>query len=115
MATIEVDTLCLAQMLAMSACAALQEYHEVPQLETIMTHLGIPSSAQLPQKCSYASVLVTGTQCPAPASRPNLPCPVHYDFMLSQKSWDSPVLANLTCEGNTETRPLIYRDSLRQG
>ena len=74
-AAIAVDTLRLTQDLATSACT------------TIMPHLGIPSAAQLPQKCSYASVLATGVQLPVLVSSQNLPCPVtHFDFTLTQKS-----------------------------
>ena len=74
-ATITVYMLHLVQDLATSACIALQEHHGglqlcdiSRQLDTIMSHLGITSVAQLPQKCSYMSVLAAGAQLPAPAS-----------------------------------------------
>ena len=103
-AAITVDTLWLTQDLATSVCTALQEHHGAPQLrdisrqlDTIMSHLGIPSAAQLPQKRSYASVLTTGIQLPVPVSSQNLPCPVtHFDFTLTQKSQDNPVFAELS-------------------
>ena len=98
------DTLCLTQDLATSACTALQEHHRAlqlcdisRQLDTIMSHLGIPSAAQQPQKRSYVSVLTTGVQPPVPVSSQNLPGPItRFDFMLTQKSQDNPVFAELS-------------------
>ena len=71
-ATIPLEALYHAHDLATSACTSLHECRQDPhldninkQLDTIMTHLGIPSTTQTPVKPSYASVLATGAQCPA--------------------------------------------------
>ena len=74
-----------------SASTVLQEHYEAPQLcdiskqlVTITSHLGIPCAAQLPQKCSYTSILTMGAQPPVLVSSPNLPCPVMcFDFTLT--------------------------------
>ena len=78
-ATISLEALHRAHDPVASACMSLHECRQDPhhdldninkQLDTIMTHLGIPSTTQTPVKPSYTSVLAAGTQCPT--SPPNV-------------------------------------------
>ena len=101
MAPITLEALHRTQDLITSVATLLHEHPRESnlsniskQLDVITTHLGTLNVAQVaqpspPKTQSYASVLATGIQCLE--------------------------LLNDPCEGNTETRPLVYRDSLRQG
>ena len=110
-ATIPLEALYCARDLATLACTSLHECCQDPcldninkQLDTITTHLGIPSATQTPFKPSYASVLAAGTQCPASppkkiADKLHPPCArACFDFTLVQKACDQPVLTDLTNE-----------------
>ena len=105
MAAITIEDLHLARKLAESACT-LQEHHGSRQLDDISKHLeairarlDAPSTAQPPQKLTYAVTLSMGIRSLASVIAPP-PMRSHparsYDVTLTQISRDNPVFANLS-------------------